>query len=102
MIQISERVYLVGSGKDGSEISHPKDCNVFLLDGGTEAVLIDAGSGLAAETIAANIARTGVPMERVKRVLLTHTITTPIAEWKLQFRQRRRHGWSKGIWKRRA
>ncbi|MFD0714459.1 MBL fold metallo-hydrolase [Paenibacillus sp. GCM10027626] len=72
MIQISERVYLIGSGKDGSELSHPKDCNVFLLDGGTEAVLIDAGSGLAHETLVANIAATGIPLERVKRVLLTH------------------------------
>jgi len=71
-MRLSERVYWVGSGKDGSELSHPRDCNVFLVDGGSEAVLIDAGSGLGHEAIVANIAATGIPLSKVKRVLLTH------------------------------
>ena len=36
-MQISERVRLVGSGELGFQTSHPLDCNVFLLDGGTDA-----------------------------------------------------------------
>jgi hypothetical protein len=35
-MQISERVRLVGSGELGFQTSHPLDCNVFLLNGGTE------------------------------------------------------------------
>lgn len=71
-MQISERVRLVGSGELGFQTSHPLDCNVFLLDGGTEHALIDAGSGIEPERIAANIEDSGVPTDRVKHLLLTH------------------------------
>lgn len=71
-MQISERVRLVGSGRMGFEASHPLDCNVFLLDGGTEHALIDAGSGVEPERIFANIEHAGVPLDRVKCLLLTH------------------------------
>ncbi len=71
-MQISERVRLVGSGGLGFQTSHPLDCNVFLLDGGTEHALIDAGSGVEPERIVANIDRDGVPLDRVKHLLLTH------------------------------
>jgi glyoxylase-like metal-dependent hydrolase (beta-lactamase superfamily II) len=71
-VQISERVRLVGSGKNGFQTSHPLDCNVFLLDGGTEHALIDAGSGVEPERIAASIEDAGVPADRVKHLLLTH------------------------------
>ena len=71
-MRISERVRLVGSGRMGFEASHPLDCNVFLLDGGTEHALIDAGSGVEPERIVANIEHAGVPLDRVKYLLLTH------------------------------
>jgi hydroxyacylglutathione hydrolase len=71
-LQISERVRLVGSGELGFQTSHPLDCNVFLLDGGTEHALIDAGSGVEPERIVANIERAGIPTDRVRHLLLTH------------------------------
>ena len=71
-MQISERVRLVGSGELGFQTSHPLDCNVFLLDGGTEHALIDAGSGVEPERIVTNVERAGVPTDRVKHLLLTH------------------------------
>lgn len=71
-MRISERVRLVGSGRMGFEASHPLDCNVFLLDGGTECALVDAGSGVEPERIVDNIERAGVPLDRVKHLLLTH------------------------------
>jgi hydroxyacylglutathione hydrolase len=71
-LQISDRVRLVGSGRMGFGASHPLDCNVYLLDGGTELALIDAGSGIEPERIIANIERAGVPLDRVKHLILTH------------------------------
>ncbi|OXS58852.1 hypothetical protein B1A99_12865 [Cohnella sp. CIP 111063] len=71
-MNISERVYLVGSGKYGMELSESMDCNVYLLDGGAECALIDAGGGIEPERIVANIERSGFAMERVRYLLLTH------------------------------
>lgn len=71
-MQVTERVYLVGSGEFGSELSHSKDCNVYLLDGGDEYALIDAGSGLAPERIVEQIEHHGIAMDRVKHLLITH------------------------------
>lgn len=71
-MRISEKVSLVGSGQLGFQISNPMDCNVFLLDGGAECALVDAGSGVEPERIVENVERCGVPMERVRHLLLTH------------------------------
>ena len=71
-MRISERVRMVGSGELGFLTSHPLDCNVFLLDGGAEHALIDAGSGVEPERIVANIEGDGVSMDGVTRLLLTH------------------------------
>ncbi|SDE10366.1 Glyoxylase, beta-lactamase superfamily II [Paenibacillus sp. UNCCL117] len=71
-MRIAERVYLVGSGKFGMELSEPTDCNVYLLDGGEECALIDAGGGLEPERIEAHIEASGFRMERVRTLVLTH------------------------------
>jgi hydroxyacylglutathione hydrolase len=71
-MRISENVTLVGSGQLGFEISHPMDCNVFLLDGGTEYALVDAGSGIEPERLVRNIEQASISMEQVKYLLLTH------------------------------
>lgn len=71
-MRLTENVYLVGSGQHGMQTSHLMDCNVFLVDGGTECALIDGGGGVEPERIVANIERAGIGMARVKRLLLTH------------------------------
>jgi glyoxylase-like metal-dependent hydrolase (beta-lactamase superfamily II) len=71
-MKISERVSLVGSGQLGMRISQRLDCNVYLLDGGDECALIDAGGGVEPERIVANIEKAGVAMDRVRWILLTH------------------------------
>ncbi|KIL35489.1 hypothetical protein SD71_13325 [Cohnella kolymensis] len=71
-MKLSDRVYLVGSGKFGMEMSHSMDCNVYLLDCGEEYALIDAGSGLEPERIVRNIENNGISMDRVTHLLLTH------------------------------
>ncbi len=71
-MKIADRVYLVGSGAYSCELSHSRDCNVYVIDGGGEYAMIDAGSGIAPELIVARIEACGIPMAKVTRLLLTH------------------------------
>jgi len=71
-MKICDRVYLVGSGKFGMEMSDSMDCNVYLLDGGSECALIDAGGGIDPERIVANIESSGFSMDRIRYCFLTH------------------------------
>lgn len=71
-LQLTPEVALVGSGDTGSGLSHPVDCHVYLVDGGEELALIDAGAGLDTEAILANVASLGHDPERIRHVILTH------------------------------
>ena len=44
-MKILEDIYIVGGGEYGIGISNYLDCNVFLIDGGGDAVLIGSGVG---------------------------------------------------------
>ncbi len=70
-IRLGPRVTLVGSGRLGFGLTDDHDAHVYLLDGGTDAVLIDAGCGLASARIAANV-RAVLGDRPVSRILLTH------------------------------
>ena len=65
---------MVGGGNSGFNISAPFDCHVYLIDGGDELALVDAGSGLedSHEQILANIQRDGLDPSRLSTLLLTH------------------------------
>ena len=69
-MKLTDRHYLVGSGDFG--LSDALDCHVFLLDGGSKAALIDAGGGQDITSIIRNIEHDGVPLERIRYLLLTH------------------------------
>ena len=65
--KIVENVYIVG----GSEISHAYDCSIYLIDAG-ELVLVDAGAGLSAKRIIANIEQLGLNPANLSTVVATH------------------------------
>lgn len=71
-MRLTPRLYLVGSGEVG--LSDPDDCHVYLLDGGDEYTLIDAGCGTERSTAAilATLAREGLDQSRLRSVILTH------------------------------
>lgn len=71
-MKITAEVYAVGGGRNGLGISDGHDSNVFLIDGGDELALIDAGCGCDIEPIVANIHAQGVDPSRISRLLLTH------------------------------
>ena len=70
-MEISDDIYLVGSEQFG--LSHALDCNCYLLDGGAELGLVDAGLGLGVDDICANIERLGFPLSRLRHIVITHS-----------------------------
>ena len=70
-LKIAEDIYLVGDGH--IRLSDPRDCHVYLIDGGTETGLVDAGSGLATNQIMVNIRRDGLHPERLSFLVVTHS-----------------------------
>ena len=70
-MKLSSHVHLVGSEQFG--LSHPLDCNCYLIDGGLELGLIDTGLGLGYEDILANITNAGFQLERLRHIVLTHS-----------------------------
>jgi glyoxylase-like metal-dependent hydrolase (beta-lactamase superfamily II) len=69
-MKILEDLHLVGSGNFG--ISHPTDCNIYLIDAGGTFVLVDAGSGIESDRILENIKRDGIPTDLIEYLILTH------------------------------
>ena len=70
-MQLTKRIHLVGS--EQFALSHPMDCNCYLIDGGSALALIDTGVGLGVDDILANIALAGYEPESLTHILLTHS-----------------------------
>jgi len=71
-MKLTEEVYIVGSGSNGLGISNEYDCHVYLIDGGEELALIDAGVGMDFQQILDNVAAEGFSADRISQILLTH------------------------------
>ena len=71
-MMLTDGVYLVGSGLTGFSMTGALDCNVYLVDCGSELVMVDCGSGVETELIFAEMARDGLDPQRITRLLLTH------------------------------
>jgi len=65
--KVCKDVYMVG----GSDISHPYDCGVYLLDAG-DLVLIDSGAGMSFDNLVSNIEKLGFDPKKLKTILVTH------------------------------
>jgi hydroxyacylglutathione hydrolase len=71
-MRLSERVYLVGSGSNGFDLTDPYDCHVYLIDGGSELALVDVGAGMGAAGIIENVKLDGFDPGRIRHLILTH------------------------------
>ena len=67
-------VYLVGCGSwcGGLRLSRGGSCNVYLVDGGTELALIDAGDLDGIEDMLKNIRSLGFDPANIRKIFLTH------------------------------
>ena len=71
-MKIIEDIYIVGGGDYGIGISHSFDCNIFLIDGGDDAVLIESGVGQDTKKIIANITEMNIDKGKISKLILTH------------------------------
>jgi glyoxylase-like metal-dependent hydrolase (beta-lactamase superfamily II) len=74
-MKLTDNIYLVGGGTwGGMGLTPGPDCNVYLVDGGGELALIDAGSGVdgSPEAIADWITSHGFAVGDVGTIVLTH------------------------------
>ena len=90
-MRLTQDVYLVAGGDNGLNMTHSKDSHVYLIDGGDELVLVDAGFGPAQAQIEANIRADGLDPARITKVLITHYHADHaggLAGWKRSFGSR--------------
>jgi hydroxyacylglutathione hydrolase len=71
-MRLTERVYLVGSGASGFSLTHYSDCHIYLIDGGSESALIDAGTGMGIADVLESIRAHGFSPEAIHYLFLTH------------------------------
>lgn len=74
-MRLTRDICLVGGGDSGFGLSARLDCHIYVIDGGSEAVIVDAGMGGkygATEQILANIEESGVDTGKISSLLLTH------------------------------
>lgn len=71
-MQLTERIHVVASGRHGFSLTHPSDCHVYLVDGGSEAALIDAGAGIDLESLLARLDASAVARDRIRKVFVSH------------------------------
>lgn len=71
-MKLTEEVYLVGSGMEGSGLTDEYDCNVYLINGGDRLALVDIGSGIDLNQILNNVTSEGFKKENIDYLLLTH------------------------------
>ena len=69
-MQITDRIYLVGSEQFG--LSHLLDCNCYLVDAPDGLLLVDTGTGLGVAEILENIHREGFQANDLTHILVTH------------------------------
>jgi glyoxylase-like metal-dependent hydrolase (beta-lactamase superfamily II) len=65
---VCDRVYAVG----GSDLSAPEDAFVYLVDAGSELVMIDAGVGYGINRIEDNIRSLGFEPAKIRLIIATH------------------------------
>ncbi len=71
-MKIDPRVYLVGSGGLGFDLTDSFDCNIYLFDSGGSYVLFDAGTGMGADQLLDVCRRDGLDPGKIDHLFLTH------------------------------
>ena len=67
-IEVCDRVYAVG----GYGLSGPEDCCVYLVDAGSELIMIDTGAGSSLNRIEKNIRSAGFEPAQIWHIIATH------------------------------
>ena len=71
-VRLTRRISVVGGGATGLGISHALDPNVYLLSGGEELALVDAGAGPGEDRVLENVRSLGYEPGQIGHIFLTH------------------------------
>lgn len=71
-MKLTDDVYLVGGGDYGFNLTHRLDCHTYLIDGGGELALVDAGFGPGTEEILGLIRADGFDPADISKIFITH------------------------------
>ena len=71
-MKLTQDVHLVGGGDYGFNLTHRLDCHTYLIDGGSELALVDAGFGPGTDQILDLIRADGFDPERIAKIFVTH------------------------------
>ncbi len=71
-IRLNDFLWVLASGRAGSNLTDPMDCDVYMVDTGDGLVLVDTGVGPAGGAPLESIRACGFQPADVKLILLTH------------------------------
>lgn len=71
-MRLTNEIHLVGGGDYGFNLTHRLDCHTYVVDGGDELALIDAGFGPGTDRILELMRADGLDPERVTKIFVTH------------------------------
>jgi len=71
-VKLTDDVYLVAGGDYGFNLTYRLDCHTYLIDGGDELALVDAGFGVDVERILDRIRGDGFDPARITKIVVTH------------------------------
>ena len=65
-MKITDSIYMIGSGVlGGFRITHPFDCNIYMIDTGDGCIVVDAGGGQEPERIKEQVEKLGFKMSDI-------------------------------------
>ena len=71
-MRISQSIHLAGSGAAGFSLTHPLDCNAWLIETPDGLLLFDTGAGVDTDAVIAEMSAGGADPSRLRHIFLTH------------------------------
>ena len=71
-MKLTDSIHIVASGDAAFSLTNAFDCTVYLIDGGDECALIDAGVGVQVDLILDQICEAGIEPAQIRSIFLTH------------------------------
>ena len=71
-MRVSRSIHLAGSGAAGFSLTHPLDCNAWLIETEDGLLLFDTGAGVDPDAVIAEMSAGGADPSRLRHIFLTH------------------------------
>jgi hydroxyacylglutathione hydrolase len=71
-MRVTRHLHLAASGAAGLSLTHPLDCNAWLIDSEDGLLLFDTGAGVDIDAVLAEISAGGADPARLRHIFLTH------------------------------